>query len=347
MKKHRKPILRAAALLLAALLLSGCLAGCSGMPMPMILTAAGGEQLSPCGRWTEDEGRAELWIQEDRDGDLLFSLLIPGSAAINNAVAASLGEGSFSYQDPYLEGVGAAGDLRMEDGAFVLSLEESNLALPAGTVLRFSQRSGEPDYRVLYAPVLKAYQEFERAGGGLENWYADEPGYVHAGLYGAEHFGCQFWDLDRDGSPELILGVIWPPEETEEDELGMGLYWHNLILDLYTLADGEPVYVVNSGDRYRYSMTSDGQIYYAGSSGAAYTDVATYILRNGALEMVNGISSEEGAWYNLEDGFNPEHENYNPISQEEFDWLFEHFNTLYLYERFAPLQLQSVMDFEA
>ena len=118
-------------------------------------------------------------------------------------------------------------------------------------------------------------------------------------------------------------------------------------MDLYTLADGAPQYVVNSGDRYRYSLTSDGQIYYEGSGGAAYTDVATYILRGGALEMVNGISSEENAWYNMEDGFNPEHEGYNPIPEEEFLWLFDQFYDLYRYERFAPLQLRPLLVSEA
>ena len=299
------------------------------------------------GRWKEDQGRAELWIQELQGEDILFSLFIPGSAAINNAVAEAADKGFFSYQDPYLEGVGASGSLWVENGVPVLYFGESRLEFPAGTELRFSQRSDEPDYRTLYGPVIEAWQDFELQGVHLENWYGDEPGYVHMGLYGPDHFGYQFWDLDRDGSPELIIGAIYAPEDTADDELGYGLYQHNLIVDLFTLVDGEPTYVVNSGDRYRYSMTSDGQIYYEGSSGAAYTDVATYILRDGALEMVNGISSEEGAWYNMEDGFNPNHEGYNPISEEEFQWLFDHFYDLYHFDRFAALQLRPFLVSEA
>ena len=386
---------RIPALLLAALILCGCLAGCSSISAPAVQpptaapelpaatpapeipveteqpqsppetepsqtpagteTSAGtgdeeppAEPMTPAslyGLWLEDEGRAELWIQEVQGEELLFSLYIPGSAGINNAWT-RLGD-DFLYQDPYLEGVGAAGSLRVENGVLTLIFGESRLEFGAGTVLRFSLRSDSPDYRYLYAPVIEAWQDFELEGGTLENWYADEPGYVHSGLYGANHFGYQFWDMDRDGSPEMIIGVIWPPEETAGDELGAGLYQHNLILDLYTLVDNVPTYVVNSGDRYRYSLTSDGQIYYEGSSGAAYTDQATYILRNGALEMVNGISSEEGAWYKLEDGFNPNHEGYDPISEEEFRWLFDNFFDLYRYDRFAVLQLRPFLVSEA
>ena len=343
MRKTRNPMLYCAILLLAALLLSGF----SGIGPGTRAESEEGLPYTPYGRWTEDEGRAELWIQEYRDGDLSFSLYIPGSAAINNAVAQAEENGAFFYEDPYLEGVGASGSLQLEDGVPVLTLEESRLAIPAGTVLRFSQRSEKADFAALYAPVIEAWQEFEMDGGGLENWYGDEPGYVHSGLYGTNHYGYQYWDLDRDGSPELIIGAIFAPEETENDELGYGLYQHNLILDLYTLVDETPTYVVNSGDRYRYCFTSDGQIFYEGSSGAAYTDVATYILRNAALEMVNGISSEEEAWYSMEDGFNPEHEGYNPISEAEFQWLFDHFYELYHFERFAPLQLRPLLVSEA
>ena len=325
-------------------------------PIEQPQTPAESEQSAPqvsltppelIGRWKEDQGRAELWIQEMQGEDILFSLFIPGSAAINNAVAEAADQGFFFYQDPYLEGVGASGSLRVENGVPVLTMGESRMEFPAGTELRFSVRSEEPGYRTLYAPVFEAWQDFELQGGGLENWYGDEPGYVHSGLYGTDHYGYQFWDLDRDGSPELIIGAIYSPKETADDEQGYGLYSHNLIVDLFTLVDGEPTYVVNSGDRYRYCLTSDGQIYYEGSSGAAYTDVATYILKDGALEMVNGISSEEGAWYNMEEGFNPAHEGYNPISQEEFQWLFNHFHDLYHFDRFAELQLRPFLVSEA
>ena len=336
------------AFLLTMLLLWGCLAACVRLPL-LSSPAVGVGESSLCGRWAEDQGRAELWIQEAEGEDLLFSLLIPGSAAINNALAVGEENGAFFYQDPYQEGVGASGSLRIENGIPVLYMGESRMAFPAGTVLCFSQRSGEEDYRSIYAPVLEAYQDFEREGGGLENWYGDEPGFVHSGLYGAEHFGYQFWDLNLDGSPELLLGVLYDAGETAEDQLGEGLYWHNLVSDLYTLVEGEPRYVVNSGDRYRYSLTTDGQLYYEGSSGAAYSDLATYELRDGVLQMSFGLCMDgsESECFTVEERFNMDREGYTPISRDEYYWLADHYHSLYKYDRFAPLQLTPVADWES
>lgn len=301
------------------------------------------------GRWAEAEGRAELWLQDREGEEILFSLFIPGSAGINNVLILPGQGGAFTYTDPYLEGVNASGSLRLENGTPVLTLEQGNLQIPAGTELRFPVRSGEPDYRTLYAPVIEAWQEFELDGGGLENWYADEPGYVHAGITGAEHFGYQFWDLDRSGGPELIVGAIYPPEQVEKAEPGGALYYYNLIIDLYTLDGNEPSYVVNSGDRYRYSLTTDGQIFYEGSGGAAYSDQAVYELREGKLEMVSGLSIDGGedSCFRVEESFNPERRGYTPISYQECAWLMSSTRDLYLYERFAPLFLRPLLVSEA
>ncbi len=356
---------------LTALLLALLLGGCSAAPAPAAETPApespaaesAGAELPPAespaatespapteepqprfeelvGRWTESEKRAELWIQYTEGEKVVFSLLIPGSAAINNAVADQTQGGSFRYEDSYQQGVSAAGSLLVEDGMAVLRLTESDLLFPAGTELRFPERSFLPDFAELYAPILDAYREHQARGGGLTNWYADEPGYVHVGLYDAEEIGYQYWDLDLNGVPELILGAVYSPEETAGDEPGEGLYWHNLVLDLYTLDRRVPRYIVNSGDRYRYSLTSDGLFYYEGSSGAAYSDVAVYELREGLLCMVTGISMDGDSCYMVDGFFNPEHEGYRLITEEEFYWLWDKYRNLYLYERFAPLQLR-------
>ncbi len=389
MRTHTN-LLRRGALLLALLLLAGCLAACSAgpanqvpqppardtAPVVTVTPTEGAAQPAPaeeataeaessaaqpetaamppsfrelCGRWTEPEGRAELWIQYVEGEDPVFSLFIPGSAAINNTRARQDQGGAFEYEDRYLLGVGASGSLTQEDGIPVLRLRNCSLKLEPESELRFTMRSPAPDYATLYAPVLDAWMEHELAGGGLENWYGDEPGYVHCGLTGADHFGYQYWDLDRDGSPELILGVIYSPEETAKDEPGAGLYSHNLILDLFTLDGDSPRYVVNSGDRYRYSLTTDGLIYYEGSGGAAYSEQATYQLYKGELRMAAGLCVDGGddACFTVEGGFNPEHSGYTNIPSDEFFWLWDNNRELYLYERFAPLVLRPLLVSEA
>ena len=299
------------------------------------------------GRWSEDAGRAELWLQATEGEDVIFSLFLKGHAGINNARAVGAEDGFFFFQDPYLEGVGASGSLRLEDGALVVHMGESRIEpLPAGTRLRFSARAQGADYFEAYAPVLEAYRDFEQAGGGLENWYADEPGYVHVGLTDATRFGYQFWDLDRNGRPELILGVLGEEgaEDAEDADL---LYWNNLVLDLYCLEEGEPRYILNSGDRYRYSLTTDGYLFYEGSSGAASSDAAVYELREGWLWMIQGLRMDgEDSFFSLEEGFNYNPERYAPIGEEEFFWRWSSLRDLYVYERLAPLQLTPVAEWE-
>ncbi len=298
------------------------------------------------GRWSEDAGRAELWLQQTEGEDVIFSLFLKGYAGINNARALGAEDGFFFFLDPYLEGVGASGSLRLEDGAIVVLVGESRIEpLPAGTRLRFSARAQGADYSEAYAPVLEAYRDFERSGGGLENWYADEPGYVHVGLMDAERFGYQFWDLDRNGRPELILGVL-----SEEDDDGDAdlRYWNNLVLDLYSLEEGQPRYILNSGDRYRYSLTSDGFLFYEGSGGAAYSDAAVYELREGWLWMNQGLRMDgEDRYFSLEEGFNYDDSLYAPIGEEEFFWRWNNLRDLYVYERLAPLQLTPVAEWQA
>lgn len=297
------------------------------------------------GRWSEDAGRAELWLQQTDGEDVIFSLFLKGYAGINNARAIGAEDGFFFFQDPYLEGLGASGSLRLENGALVVQMGESRIEpLPAGTRLRFSARAQGADYFEAYAPVLEAYRDFEQAGGGLHNWYADEPGYVHVGLMDATRFGYQFWDLDRNGRPELILGVLGEEDDGEDADLR---YWNNLVLDLYSLEGGQPRYILNSGDRYRYSLTSDGFLFYEGSSGALYSDAAVYELREGWLWMNQGLRMDgEDRYFSLEEGYNYDDSLFVPIDEEEFFWRWNSLQDLYVYERLAPLQLTPVAEWE-
>ena len=104
--------------------------------------------------------------------------------------------------------------------------------------------------------------------------------------------------------------------------------------------------MVNSGDRYRYSLTNDGLIYYEGSGGAAYSSQATYELRDGMLRMVYGLTVDGGedACFTVEGSFNQERSGYSPISYEEFNWLWEKNRDLYLFDRFAELNLRPIAD---
>ena len=291
-----------------------------GFPVSPADPAAAHQQA--LGRWTTADGSAELWIQSWDEQGVTFSLYVPGQGSLNNVTAAHQdGESVFDYEDGFNAAHYAYGSLTSDlDGHFVLSVEDYGSALGVRTFV-FPNRSSLPDYVTLYGPVLDAYRAHEQNGGGLVNWYGDEEGYVHVGLSGVTHFGYFLWDLDNNGTPELILGALYPDEEYAENSwLNPTGYDANLILDLFTLQNGSPVYITNSGDRYRYSMTTDGQIYFEGSGGAAYSYLYLYRLNGAALELQDGlcIDGGEDKCYRVQDPEDWQHTHDQHIPYEEF-----------------------------
>ena len=96
--------------------------------------------------------------------------------------------------------------------------------------------------------------------------------------------GYQFIDLDNDGTSELLIGM-----DGEE-------YYQAVIIDLYTVKDGQIVHLASSGERYRYQLCEDGTIYLYGSSSAASSAYEHYELIDGELSMI------ECVWFEPEAG---------------------------------------------
>lgn len=325
---------RAALLLILALCLS--LAACGTVPAG----SADGDRDAPAaalipeatlpadpfaaalGRWQTEDGGMELWIEAVDASSVRFSLYAPGRAALDQVLAQREGDAApFLYQDPFRAGDFSNGSLRISGGVPCLSLSGTDMDLPGGTETAFPVRLDAPGYDALYAPVLEAYRAHEEAGGGLANWYGDEEGYVHVGLTGAERYGYCLRDLDRNGVPELILGVWYTEEDFAESAwLDPAGYEANLILDLYTLVDGAPTYIVNSGDRYRYALTNEGLIQYEGSGGAAYSTAALLRLEGAELEICTAVCIDGGEdrCFRLQSLDDYEHVNDQPISYEDY-----------------------------
>ena len=85
-------------------------------------------------------------------------------------------------------------------------------------------------------------------------------------------------------------------------------YYENVILDLYTYANEEPIHVVSSGERWRYELCDDNTLYYSSSGGASSNTYEHYQLNNSSLELLEGVYSEpiNGAddvqWFTVEAG---------------------------------------------
>jgi len=206
-----------------------------------------------------------------------------------------------------------------------------------------SAPTATPSPEELYAPVLEAYRDYERRGGGLENWYGEEEdNLVHAGLTGVTRVGVQYRDLDHDGVPELIIAPYYTAEEyAASDWLRPGDYSANIVMDLYTLRDGKPVHVLLSGDRYRHTLTTDGHIYYSGSGGAAYSDACLYDFVDGELKFLEGvcIDGSEDRTFQLNSDGDSSHESDTPISYEEYQLRMQRLFR-YTEDLLEPLELE-------
>ena len=91
-------------------------------------------------------------------------------------------------------------------------------------------------------------------------------------------------DINRDGIPEMILGMI-----TEIDgDRAVG----NILYTVYTWADGKPVVVFESFVRNSYTLLEDGMFYYYGSGSAANAGFGIF-----ALPAEETALACEGFWF--------------------------------------------------
>lgn len=147
--------------------------------------------------------------------------------------------------------------------------------------------SGWVDYEATYE-----YGEMEDISYLFSFYYADSSN--------IDLIGYQFTDLDNDGTSELLIGI-----DGEE-------YYQAVIIDLYTVKDGQIVHLASSGERYWYQLCEDGTIYSYGSSSAASSAYEHYELIDGELSMI------ECVWFEPEAG--------------DFDDIRWHYSTSSIYD---------------
>lgn len=146
------------------------------------------------------------------------------------------------------------------------------------------------DYLTAYASVLDNYRAVFANGRpdyslGLQQDLGDA-------LSSSVHVGYAFKDLDKDGTPELIVAGI------ENDP-----FVEKMVYGLYTLENGAPKRLFVSNARDRWYLLTDSTLLNEGSGGAGHSGVTLFRLQNGALAGLETVftffdgTSSDGYYY--------------------------------------------------
>ena len=169
-----------------------------------------------------------------------------------------------------------------------------------GIQARFDGRGGfaitEPayiyvgDFLTPYSNIIGKYRAAYETGNSQNLEYSSNNDISEMTAYSGG-VGYAMKDLDKNGIPELIIA-------------GMGTedFSNNMVYDLYTLVNNEPVNLATSRARMRYYLRSDNTILYEGSGGASYSYFTIEKLENNTLtelEMIftNMDQDTSGAYY--------------------------------------------------
>ncbi len=120
------------------------------------------------------------------------------------------------------------------------------------------------DYARAYASVIEAYKVAYTSGNRTAQFAFDND--MSEYIVGSSHVGYALKDLDKDGTPELIIADA----DGAEGESGY------IVFDLYTLYNGLPVQLAVSQARNRWFLRSDSLLYNEASGGAAYSYRSLY-----------------------------------------------------------------------
>ena len=125
--------------------------------------------------------------------------------------------------------------------------------------------------------------------------------------------GYALLDLNGDGTAELIIAGYGASD--------------NMIYDLYTLVEGQPVQIACSRARSRYYMRSDGSILNEGSNGAGNSIYVINRVYGSSLVPVESAMTwfeggERDGFYHQTDGYNYEPREYDEyLTQQQFSQL--------------------------
>ena len=151
-----------------------------------------------------------------------------------------------------------------------------------------------------------------------------------------DNVGFGYQDLDNDGRMELIIGAILNAEQDP------------VVFEIWTLVEGEPVMVAQSGSRNRYFLQffeEENAWYVANEGSNSAANFGTYylMLLDGKLEVTQGIvfdamADEANPWFMAYD-LDWDASNDEPIDEEMANAILDSNRTHYTVAAYIPYSL--------
>ena len=146
----------------------------------------------------------------------------------------------------------------------------------------------------IYSDILNRWRTAASERWDMETLDGNGLNYMAAYCYSDDplnRLGYLLNDIDGDGIEELLIGSI-----TGDD------YQDKIVLQLYTIENGAPKQVFNSGERDRYYLCSDRTIANEGSSSAFESCYNYYSYSAGELQLKGSVlfdmaKNKEQPWF--------------------------------------------------
>lgn len=217
--------------------------------------------------------------------------------------------------------------------------EAATQALPAETETPVEGDAATHYIDQVYSAQIRRYfdaltQQWDE-GKYYENEMSPLASYYYEGN-ALENVGFALEDLDHDGNLELIIGGILNAQQDPA------------IFEIWTLRDGSPEMLVQSGYRNRYFLEysqEDGNWLIAndGSNGAANFASHYYYLENGQMKVMQAVvfdamANEENPWFMAYDN-DWDTANDTPIDEQTANAVMDAHRQTYVVPEYIPYSL--------
>ena len=182
---------------------------------------------------------------------------------------------------------------------------------PGGSAVTTPATIRVDEFVAAYGAVISNYYRAYSTGNNTGE-YANANNISEMIAY-SPNAGYALLDLNGDGTAELIIAGYGASD--------------NMIYDLYTLVDGQPVQIACSRARSRYYMRSDGSILNEGSNGAGNSIfVINRVYGSSLVPVESAMTWFEGGdhdgYYHQTDGYSYEPREYDEyLTQQQFSQL--------------------------